>query len=417
MGFSSTTRDKTYSYMTPYGAMPALQYVLAATCWDRSQPVEAVLLHWMTISGYLRRHSSVNNFADCSDEEKGNWFAEMATLWARALIYSVDYTRNADGKKHGSDQWNSVAAAPASALEAFDCEDGAAFILQLVRTVQGSQLTSSALNALQQWLASYTPFFVIGSIKTSKNSIEGYAGHAVCVLLDTHWVQCARDRVEFRPNSWSPAVVLESTVYTEGVWSASSVQWNDSAADEYYKHGDAILSSPLLQNRTNGGTSWRRVCKARAPVSTINDAKMYGTFTSLLTDDFRGQGPIHCVLQDLNAHRVSCNALDVLLYDPAVQLFAVGYKFLKEDVMLLRSEVPVLRLPEAPKDYDGKSFRLHPDNVHVTVRLVDYLLSEHGENELLNAARAQSSTQSVQVNKVMVTACTGMVVLNWHPML
>jgi hypothetical protein len=419
LGVHVEADDVISSYSTPYGSMPALAYVIAGTNWDVRQNNEALLLHWMTTAGQLRCHQSASNFSHCEHDEQANWINEMLTLWSRALIYSRDFTTSATGAKRPSDQWNSVAAAPPSAIEGFDCEDGAVFVMQLVRTIQRSSFKTPCLQAVQQWLSDYTPVFVVGEIKTSRSAYDNYAGHAYCVLLDSRWLLAKARREEVQSvAAYLPAVVVESTVYAEGYWNQGLLTLDrDTDRDRKYQQADHALNSVLLQNRVVGGNSWRRVCKARAPVRLVNDVKMYGKCTTLLTDDMASFGATECILYNNNTQALSVAAEDLFLYKDNVGVHSLP-SLRPTDLQALRSELPLLQLPDPPRQYASVNARAKPlnlasDELFVVCRHIDYVEQQQTHNELTNAVASQSNNGTVRHTVIAVTANTAASVLSW----
>lgn len=355
-----------YSFETPHYTLPVVAYAAAACRVDKSINHEPLLWYWFTLASWLQC-TNVSSFEAASPHDKAEVFNEMATIIFRGLLYSRDFVVTPNGLKKASDQWNNVNAGPPSRLTAYDCEDGAAALLQFVYTIQNHvPFQHKELAALQRWLRQYTAFIALGTIHTK----EGYCCHAFCVLMDAMWVHSYINKKQPVAQPL-PVVVLESTTYGNGAWSTRN---DGEAAENNYAIADGLLAVPALAQRKSGGNSWRRVIKTKAPLSLIKRIPLYGQVDALISNNCVGMGAAHLLCINTTNSNVGVPPENLFHYKFDTFELKVALLIEPSNRKLLEtmiSEFPYVTLPCAPKT-PTKLAPLSPHAVQLVIRAYDY---------------------------------------------
>ena len=163
--------------------------------------------------------------------------AHMLSLLALPWAYYFDRT--------AADQWCALSSFPEPHRAAFDCEDGAHFMLELFHVLQALPSPADPLLRSMWTLAqAYTPYLAVGEILSQ----GAYVPHCYVVAVA----------------KGAPALVLEPTGYTSGAW------------------GDTEqMSSPVEALKASGLSA--NTGRVRVPLSAMARGKRYGRLFHLVT--------------------------------------------------------------------------------------------------------------------------------------
>jgi hypothetical protein len=323
LGDYTDAKGKTWSdvgftyYHSYFGNIPTLAFAYNTTqiahCEDSSN---WFVWHVMRVAGYALG-LEIGDFASQSVETKGDWLAEMCSLYFRGQVYCHDTARrprNLSGDVQYdvlTDLWTNMNSFPASESYGYDCEDGAAWILEFVYFIDAATNFGACepLLKLKEFVGMYTPYMVIGQLMT-----EPPCHHAYVMLLDN-------DK-NFRER---PPIVLESTAYVQGTFSrdrcgfdsrpeggvvdkhANATQIYRNLAD--FTYGTVQVPKPSVENIVfaymhsstlftaephiaAAPAKYRRVCKTRAPVEAAIAAPLYGRVWSMICPCRRSDGAV-----------------------------------------------------------------------------------------------------------------------------
>jgi hypothetical protein len=269
--------NQKFAYIdTHCGRIPLLAFPLLATQIRPTKLEANALLDRLFF--YSCNHLGLNKNAiiKLPLEMKMELICEMLTLIPRFLIYELDYIRTGKTTTKPVDQWTRLLAFPILGLAAYDCEDGAELILELIHVFKYTKLEPTeqeVLFHLQTLLQSYTPFLTLGLL----NEGNGVTPHAYVILLDSNYVnhQILKNSTTTTEIKYNPTCILESTNYTQSVWALN----NNNTSDKFTEN-----NNPLPKNLQNE-QKWQRMVKFKMPATVVRRENMYGTITALLTAD------------------------------------------------------------------------------------------------------------------------------------
>lgn len=192
--------------------------------------------------------------------------ADVLTLLSLCWVYRADVTRTGADV----DQWASIQSVPGGTDVpiAFDCEDGAKALLELLYVMQTHEFPvscSATLRALQALSRRYVGYLAICELKSSDGAArklgmggDDYCNHAMGVMLRRD----ARDR-DLLP------ITLESTAYCSGAWRRSDTHAVDESA---YMSANGRVPVSDVEN-----------ARVKSPVSMVEQQHMYRRLFSLIT--------------------------------------------------------------------------------------------------------------------------------------
>jgi hypothetical protein len=329
------------------GRLPILAFVYGTTriVHDTKQS-ERFLLHLMQLAGCMlgRKPEEFATLKD-ADPVKGDWLAEMCSLYFRGQVYCRDTVLASKGRSMETDCWSRLNCFPADGLTAFDCEDGAEWILELLMLLKRGVFESVLLRSMQTFAACFTACFALGEIDTKPRdaTVDEYVPHVFVILLDKRYMQKPSAKM-----AYLPAIAIESTTYTQGAWDFRRTQ-----ADEFSKEWKAyeeIMQLFFTQAMIEHSDRYKRVCKTTAAVAVVSTKAMYRNVFALVTvDTDTGEGK-HLLItckSDFGA-----TVADLLLYQPTVLFHVVAAvpadKWVLFDAMLAHQ--PLGKLPDAPSN-------------------------------------------------------------------
>lgn len=383
-GLLVTPTDVWDSYPTFSGATPLVAFVHHACmrqCHDAGDS-EKLLLHWMRMAGCMYGRE-LGDFESASDEDKGDWLTEMCTLYFRGLLYSHDYVRTRASEQVETDQWSCLNAFPADGLTAYDCEDGAEFVMEVLALLRHGTYKSAPLQQMQAFYSHYSAFLTLGELRSLKpNGDEAPVPHAYVMLLDTRYVRGERDSRQ----AYKPAIVIESTTYLQGCFTALRTHASNMfqvLEQDAYQANQQVFSQPQLCEEER---KWRRVCKMRCRVPITVSKQTYGTVWNLIGETQHHQQSsssstedhiTHFALSHHASHRLGVHALDLLMYENGVAFHTVldvgpGDDMHKLEV--INRENPRSYLPRVPPNAQDPILypMLNPLLTRFTVRAVDF---------------------------------------------
>jgi hypothetical protein len=269
------------SYRSYLGEIPRFLFPYSACRFKpRNEDAVDLLAHLFQ----LTQASWVADFDTLSDEaDIGDFLVEMMTLYFRAAIYTKDYTRAEHNKDVATDIWSNLSSFPPTQFTAFDCEDGAHWILQLLFVFRSVDLSASTckvaphLRALQEFMKPYTPCFTL--VELLLNQRHETVRHALVTMLDTRYLL-----KEPRVSNYHTALVFESTALTRGAWKSSRIRTETTANTQAVIEYDECLK---LYSRVD--EKYRRVAKVVAPVAVVVQRGMYQRVWSLICPDIQGR--------------------------------------------------------------------------------------------------------------------------------
>jgi hypothetical protein len=230
---------------------------------------------------------------------------EATTVLCRALIYELDSVRPANGDETNpiSDFWLQPSEFPHTGIAAYDCDDGAAFTLEVIQLIKRTQPERfkdhpemhRLLVSLQLALQPYTPCMTLGDLRLGLTA-DSMTAHAYTTLLDSRYVDALlKNAMDQLPDGLSPALVLESTNWTQGVRSRHPSQKEAREMIAYNSLRTLVESLFELQPEIE----WDRMIKFRMNLDEVNHVKLYGTVTALLTGDhLDGRESAHILLAE-----------------------------------------------------------------------------------------------------------------------
>jgi len=294
------THEQKFAYIdTHCGRLPLLSFPVLATYISPKESEATALLQRLLFYAALNCETNIDYVIRGSLAEKMEIICEMLTLIPRLLLYELDYVRTPGNKTAACDQWTKLNVFPTLGLAAFDCEDGAEFMLELIHVFKYTNLNSTdnpVLFHLQSLLNRYTPFLTIGILNESDDT---KTPHAFVILLDRDYVN---DVLLKHPNSttnnnnnYAPTCVLESTNYTQSVWSLSDPSQSEHEIDEYNRISEDMPLKSINKNN-------KHMIKCKMPVAIIKRDQIYGKVTALLTADHHTPTTetisFHCLIGD-----------------------------------------------------------------------------------------------------------------------
>lgn len=352
--YSTLTHDDMQYFVyveTPTGRLPLVSFPLLVTCLkvDESKAETMLLLLMKVACVQLNIEEEVYML---NNVKAANVIGEMATLITRALLYVPDASRGGEGDRETiTDQWARLGCFPDLGLVGFDCEDGAEQVLEILHVLKYAKLKDLSLRKLQNVMKRYTPFLAVGQLRISKDEI---VAHAFVIVLDTHYVDylvAIRDgssQTAVAVNLWPP-MLIESTNYTQSVWS------RDSSDDEFREHIDRYLTEQMFFDCFEDGNrkKWEFLIRVRTPVTIINRQNAYPPLSALLTADYQnGNKLIHFLCtKNGSQNRVGLDIADLMSYNMQVKV-KEAINITPEEIRILKdtlSELPPSRFPEPPQ--------------------------------------------------------------------
>ncbi len=182
--------------------------------------------------------------------------AKDGQLLADTLTFpSLGWRYTADKTPSGiyADCWSNLFTFPNPERAAFDCEDGAQASLELFNVLISLDLNPrSPLARIQALARKYTPFLVVGEIKSGGK----YVLHCFMVLLGLD------------DNKSLPAINIESTAFSSGEWCRDAI--DESIEEDQREYRECMQASKDIPT-----------ARIRSPVSMVCEQKMYGRIFSL----------------------------------------------------------------------------------------------------------------------------------------
>ena len=297
------------------------------------QPIaEAFILNLMLLAGsnlgYDGRKPSAFTQLD-SDVRKGDWLAETCTIYFRMLMYTHDTVRIGDKKyartiDEESDQWSRLNFFPSDGYTGFDCEDGAEWILELLYLLMNGTFVNPNIKAMQAFAKQYVPFFTLGFLHSrSVHGLQEYVPHAYVCLLDRDYVMAQGANAV--AGAYKPAIVLESTTYTEGTWAVDRVHRNDFSEVARREKMGYIAKTAFIDNFDDGEKKrkWRKSSKTIASVPLITSQRMYGSVWMLASTQLPGDVSKQIYLVNDATNALSVDPVDLFTYQSNVKFVDV----------------------------------------------------------------------------------------------
>ena len=347
---------------------------------------ERLLLHLMRVAGCMYGYK-LDKLDVLTDDEKGDWLAEMCAIYFRGQLYCHDYYRTMSSDKNDTDEWSCLNAFPSDGLTGFDCEDGAEWILELLMLLRCGVFKSSSLNAMKSFYAGYTAFFTLGTLSTGVG--QDPVDHAYVILLDSRFIIQQRSQ----PDELKPAIVIESTTFTQGCFSKSRIDAGErdklsiDVAD-YNNKQVVFMTSSMLEHESK----WRRVCKTRSKVAVSMQRHMYIDVWAMVSSSpedgsvtqyaVHGSNSLGVAFKDLVEYRSHVNLTPVLIADKATL----------ED---MNKENPRSKIPEVPAN--PRYPLLLDGQTRFTIRAVDF---EANKDLFVTAFKEAVSDKEALVNPV-----------------
>lgn len=295
---------------TPAGKLPLICFPLLVTMLKvDSESAEQTMLNLMQIAKF---HVPPN-----SKHYESKVIGEMCTLITRSLVYTSDQIRPDNESDDGgedtvTDQWVRLGCFPDLGLAGYDCEDGSECVMEVLHVLKYGNFKDSELVKLQNVMKKYTPMLAVCKLRTGQGQV---VPHAAVIALDTRWVDTLVTKTELSSNDIDllPVMMIESTYYTESVWSSSTL--NKEGVRRYTKEQSIF---EFLSN----DDIWKLVIKCKTPAHVTYALDMYPSVTALLTADYhdpgtRAQHPLHLLLyESRSSTQLGVNAESISMYHP-----------------------------------------------------------------------------------------------------
>lgn len=343
--------DSYFAYVqTPSGRYPLTAFVYSSRLIQYS-PNDAYTLfnHLLDVAAFTCGfEATFKCWKRLNVQQRGNWIGEMFTSFTRCLIYRPDTVRTGGGGIRVSEQWSRLFTFPDPARAAYDCEDGAASILELIHVFKNAWfMQHPLLHAVQDYLRMYyTSCLVIGSIYTE----EGVQPHVYAALLNTIWI--ATGKTTEHPN-----ILLDSTTYGECSLAPH--------LPDYELYSKTYVKQKQLFMDQNITCAWDDFTRRRVPLSNYFNDGNYDQVHTFITADYRPPGynqDLVCqfYVVDGVTKSVSCDAVSFFKCDPAVRIIEVSDPLSVEEFAaqnLCVSDTPLSQFPKPPTPEQVIAFR------------------------------------------------------------
>lgn len=372
------------------------------------------------------QEQAVKEFNALTATEKGDLLAETCTLYFRGLFYTHDVVRIGRGNEtlgdkgvqtEESDQWSRLNFFPCTkATTGFDCEDGAEWMLEFLNLLKKGTFNEPLVCAMQSFAGLFTPFFMLGMLHArGANTQQSYVPHAYVALLDT----ASLIPGGFKVGTYNPAIVLESTTYTQGAWHVtrvkSALDKNTPAVElqcvDFLKRSAFISKCSSVEAVKR---MWRKTCKVKACVSLITSQEMYGSVFAMVCASFPvGNGLVearHFLLRDTSPSRPGLGVAPqhLFLYKGNVEFITAASvsqdRFSELDAMLRetpRVRMPAFRTAPHEKPYPVKK----EDTDRILVRSCD--LDDADNLACFTKALSLADSRAIKIYDVKVSMCGG----------
>lgn len=409
-----------------FGRLPSICFpYLCTRVLNERNRTSPILLHLMHVAGAMQG-CKISEFATSSAVVKADWLSDMATIYFRTLLYCRDIAFTRQGEEE-TDNWQCINAAGDKAKLAYDCEDGAQWIMELLWVLMHANFTNLYLVQMRDYVKStYTIAFVFGEILVGRD--DEYVPHAYTMAIDKKALQYFVTGEKQAGDEFAPAVVFEATSWIAGCCDPAQYKENKRAARvERQEYGEMLVrwKDDAEFIRTDQRTQHaRRVVHMKASYGMTSGVHMHRRMFSMFAFDTKkavqyaittpSQRHLYAPATAIHQHRG-----DKVRFIPVITKSMEEGTADRRNMDMLVREFPRTRLPEAPtQEVKYDEFLLKKEEGKKVQR---FLLRKEPsgdslKNDFMRVIRQPIGTEVIHVTEreLPITSHTSLYVVDVH---